>query len=623
MKSKLVKVTAAVAGVAVLGTLTASYGFADPSPFATIRNFLIAWQVENFKVAAESTTGTDKKIVAAELRGVRQQLGAASLKLSLDGSRIVKSGSGYDARFTIRIDLGENGDPWVYQSMMHLTRVDGTWRIAWDPSVIHPQLGKGERFAVVTTLPTRKPILDTHGKSLLGSVNTVQAGVYPGELAAQGMTDSTLRALAKVTFMDPDRLIEQVQSAPPNEFLPLVMLLASSPRTMSDQLHAIPGVRFRQQDQTVQPLMADQLIGSLGTATPDQLQKVGAPYRPGDTIGVSGLEQIFQRQLASAPTVQIVVQDPNGQSPPRPLATWVPKDTPQAVQTTLDPTFQKKAEAALKGLKAPASLVALQPLGDVLAVANHGTEHNLAMIGQYPPGMTFGIVSAEALLSHGVQPTDKIDCVTGAAGLGQQRGGSGTFQANFGKTCGAATLQSLASRVDGQSLAQQAALFGIGKDLGLAPVPAYSGQAPVPTTDADKAAMMSGEGRVLVSPLTMALVASAVSKGVWQPPSLLKPLADPGGLNPGPPPAQQAAQLQPLDRESTFAVQNMMLQSVQSGAAKSAKVNGKTVRGVVSQVDYGQGKTVSWFVGYTDVVAFAIAIEGKYDAAKVAAAFLK
>lgn len=628
MKPKFTRATAGVAGAAVFGALTVTYGFADPSPFNTIRNFLIAWQVENFTVAAKNTTGADQKTVAEDLRSVRRQLGAAAVKVSLDGSRIVKSDVGYDARFTVRIDLGENGDPWVYQSMLHLTRVSGTWRIVWDPSVIHPQLGKGERFAVVTTLPERQPILDTHGKSLLGSVTTTLAGVVPGDLEAQGMTESTLRALAKVTSLDPDRLIERVQSAPPSQFLPLVMLEPSSPKPLVDSLHAIQGLQFQQKDQPVDPLMADQLVGSLGTATSDRLQKVGAPYRPGDTIGVSGLEQIFQRQLASAPTVQIVVEDPSGQNPPRPLATWVPRDTPQPVRTTIDPAFQKKAEAALKGLKSPASLVAVQPIsGYVLAVANHNTGENLALTGQYPPGMTFGIVSAEALLSHGVQPSEAADCVGGTAsdsvGKGAPKSTAGSFGANFGKPCGPETLQALASRIDAATLAQQAAQFGIGKDLGLGPVPVFSGQAPLPANDQEKIAMMSGQGRVLVSPLNMALAAAAVSRAVWQPPILLEPLADSNGggaVQPRPP-----AQLQPLsaDGGSTVQLETMMLNAVRSGTAKNANVPGKTVRGVVSQLDYGQGKTISWFVGYTDGVAFSVAIEGKFDAAKVAAAFLK
>lgn len=626
MKPKFTKAAAGVAGAAVFGALTVTYGFADPSPFNTIRNFLIAWQVENFTVAAKNTTGADQKTVADSMRAVRSQLGAASVKVSLDGSRIVKSDVGYDARFTVRIDLGENGDPWIYQSMLHLKRVSGTWRIVWDPSVIHPQLGKGERFAVVTTLPDRQPILDTHGKPLLGSVNTTLAGVVPGELEAQGLTDSTLRALAKVTFLDPDRLIERVQSAPPSQFLPLVMLEPSAQRSLMDSLRGIPGVQFQQKEQAVHPLMANQLIGSLRTATSDQLQKIGAPYRPGDTIGVSGLEQIFQRQLASAPTVQIVVEDPSGQNPPRPLATWVPRDTPQPVQTTLDPAFQLKAEAALKALKTPASLVAVQPVTSyVLAVANHGTDEDLALTGQYPPGMTFGIISAEALLSHGVQPTEAVDCVAGASsdsvGKGAPKTAPGSFGGNFGKPCGAETMQALASRIDAASLAQQAAQFGIGKDLGLGQVPVFSGQAPAPATDQEKVAMMSGQGKVLVSPLNMALAAAAVSRAVWQPPILLEPLADPNGggnVQPGPP-----AQLQLLPGEATVQLQTMMMNAVRSGTAKNANVPGKTVRGVVSQVDYGQGKSVSWFVGYTDGVAFAIAVEGKTDAAKVAAAFLK
>jgi hypothetical protein len=44
---------------------------------------------------------------------------------------------------------------------------------------------------------------------------------------------------------------------------------------------------------------------------------------------------------------------------------------------------------------------------------------------------------------------------------------------------------------------------------------------------------------------------------------------------------------------------------------------------VVAEVPYGSGKTVSWFVGYRGNVAFALAVEGKVNAAALAAKFLK
>ena len=45
--------------------------------------------------------------------------------------------------------------------------------------------------------------------------------------------------------------------------------------------------------------------------------------------------------------------------------------------------------------------------------------------------------------------------------------------------------------------------------------------------------------------------------------------------------------------------------------------------GVTAVVPYGSGKTVSWFVGFRGNIAFALAVEGKVNAAKVAAKFLR
>ncbi len=125
---------------------------------------------------------------------------------------------------------------------------------------------------------------------------------------------------------------------------------------------------------------------------------------------------------------------------------------------------------------------------------------------------------------------------------------------------------------------------------------------------------MIGQGKVRMSPLSMALVAGAVDSGTWRPPQLLD----------SPEPTQQIAP-QPLDGRSVTALNNLMRQSVQYGAARSANLRGTPVRGVTSSIAYtadGHRKVVSWFVGSRGDVAFALAIEGKISASKVANLFM-
>jgi cell division protein FtsI/penicillin-binding protein 2 len=311
----------------------------------------------------------------------------------------------------------------------------------------------------------------------------------------------------------------------------------------------------------------------------------------------------------------VVAQDPNG-TVRQELRSW-PGQDPQPVRTTLDRKIQPRADLALRGLRVPASMVAVRPsTGEVLAVANHLTKgKNLAMEAQYQPGLAFGVISAAALLNGGMAQDAVTDCPPSAnvggrtfTNPGPARG-KGRLQMNFAYSC-ATTLAGLSSRLTPEALVTEAGRFGLGKDWGLS-VPAFSGSVPMPANDAEKAALMLGEGKVRVSPLAMALAAGSIGTGTWRPPYLLNEPRDP-----------QGAAAQPLNPISTSGMKLLMRRSVFQGTARDANVSrGGTVYGVAAYVDQG-GKPISWFVGYQGELAFAIAVEGKVNAAALGSVFL-
>lgn len=620
------RVISATASVGLVATLTTGC-WAEPSAMPAVRDFLIAWQVGNYEAAAGRTIGADREAVEQALGQVRAQLDAASLRLALgvpgqdtSTKAIDKNGNKADARFSVKVDLGENGQPWTYTGLMRLERVGGKWKVVWDPSIINPQLKPGQRLAVRTEVPRRALITDAQGGSLLRDVPAVNIGVFPGRLQDP---QRTLEQLAKVTKidggrrLDAERLLGRVKSAPPQQFLPLLTLQQPAHNALIHQLGRVAGLELQQVKAPIAPTIAPELIGTLGPATSDRLQQVGAPYQPGDTIGISGLQLLQQRRLAGTPTVRVVAQDPGGQNTEE-LRAWEGQQ-PQDVQTTLARNVQLNADGALAGLRYPASLVALRPsTGEVWAVANHGTGgRNLAFEGKYPPGMTFGIVSAEALLSHAGMDQDTKTTCPGKATVGDQTFTNrarpdAAFGAHFALAC-RTTLAQLSGRLDGKTLLGEAARLGIGKNWGLS-VPAFSGTVPVPTSDAQKAAIMVGQGGVQVSPLTMALVAAAAQNGTWKPPYVLQDLTNPAEQ----PPAQN---LQP---ESISNLKQMLRRTVTAGVA--GEVNGRgDIAGMTDQVTYqegGRSKTVSWFVGSRGDLAFAVAVEGPASAAQIAARFL-
>lgn len=619
-------VSLAVSGALVAGMTTGCW--AERSALPAVRDFLIAWQVGNYEAAAGKTVGVDRKQVEDALSRVRQQLDAASLRLSLgtgvsdtDVDQIIKKGDEADARFTVKIDLGENGQPWEYPGLMHLRRVGGKWKVVWSPSIIHTSLKPGQRLAVVTEEPERAPITDTHGDSMLRKVGAYDVGVFPGQLADPKKTLDQLAKQTKIDGgrrLDAERLLGRVRSAPPQEFLPLLTLQVRGNNALLQRLTHIPGLRFNGLKAPIAPAAAPELVGTLGPATADRLQQVGAPYQPGDTIGISGIQLLLQRRLAGTPTVRVVAQDESGKNT-KELRSWEGQQ-PQKVQTTLDPAFQKRADRALAGLGHPASMVVVRPsTGEVLAVSNHGTKgKNLAFEGEYAPGMTFGIVSAEALFSKaGMNQSTETTCpgtvsVGGRTFTNKARRDS-TFANHFAASC-KTTLAQLSSKLDAQTLAQEAAQLGLGKDWGLI-VPAFTGSVPTPADDGEKAATMIGEGNVRVSPLAMALVAAAAQNGTWKPPYVIKDIEK----------TVQAPPPQYLPPESVASLKQVLGRSASHGNARGARVS-RDVAGVAALTTYKDGdrtKTVSWFVGAAFDRAFAIAVEGRANTAAIAATFLR
>jgi cell division protein FtsI/penicillin-binding protein 2 len=599
----------------VLAAPLAGGCFAEASPQPLVTAFLLAWQSGNHRGAASLTTG-DPRAVETALRQVREQLDSAALSLELDG--VTKSGDQGAATFTVHVDLGENGAPWDYQSKLAVRRAGQGWKVVWSPSIIHPRLGPGQRLAVVTENSPREPIQDAAGRSLVRDTKVEIAGVYPGALKNAG---ATIGQLAKATGLDGERLLGRVRAARPHAFFPLLTLRLPDQAADVTRLRGIPGLSFRRDEIPVAAASAPELIGTLGAATAQRLQEVGAPYQPGDTIGTSGMQLLFQRRLAGTPGVKVVTEDPTGRQSAV-LQEW--RGLPSAaVTTTIDRRVQLAAQRSLMGHGGPAALVAVHaPTGRVMAVANHRTNgQNLALSGQLPPGMAFTIVTSEALLEAGQQlsgsaPCPKTQRVGGRMFRNPGPGPVGdepSFRAGFAASC-ATAFAGLASRLGTGELAASAGRFGIGADWGL-PVATFPGAVPQTSELAESAAMMVGEGQVRMSPLAMALVAGAVESGTWRPPRLITD-----------PPAPPKAAALPLDADRLEDLRKLMRSSVSAGTAQAANLRGSPVFGVVSTVEYapgGQKKTVSWFVGFRGDTAFAVAMEGKASVSKAAAKFLR
>ncbi|GAA3759665.1 cell division protein FtsI/penicillin-binding protein 2 [Spinactinospora alkalitolerans] len=596
---------AATVGLAAAAVVTGCA--AEPSPEIAVRTFLLDWQAGDYRAAARQTDG-DVEQVAAALEQAHDQLDLAALRLSL--GPITKDGETATAEFEAEADLGIGDPVWNYDGSMPLTRTGGGWTISWSPSVIHPELGEGERLAVTYDVPDRGQIYDREEEPLVGETEVVAFGVRPADMA--DMEDGVGR-LAELLDEDPAPLLNRVRSAPPEAFQPLVLMREKDVASaLLDDAEAVPGVEAEQIEMPLSPKSASAVIGEVaGTVEHKVSSRVSGPYQAGDTVGLGGLQSVYQQRLAGTATTEIVTLGEGGERTDI-LYQW-PGAESGSLTTTLDGTVQEAAEGALSLVPENAHLVALDARnGEILASASRpgSVDNDGAFTKEYLPGEAFTIVSTAALLESGAAGPDRsVPCEA------EQTVGDRTFTTingtglwgrpdlatDFAHTCTTA-FASLADSVDPDALAATAADFGIGSEWRL-PVPAYSGEFTVPGGTTETAAAMVGAGQVRVSPLTMALAAGAVADGSWHAPRLV---TDDGGGR------QEEQQERRLNPEAIEPLREMMRSTVVEGSASAANVGTVPVHGqtgVAEQRIDGEDTAVQWFVGYQGHIAFAVAVE--------------
>jgi cell division protein FtsI/penicillin-binding protein 2 len=355
------------------------------------------------------------------------------------------------------------------------------------------------------------------------------------------------------------------------------------------------------------------LVGTSGPATAAQAAKLGAPYAKGDPIGHGGIEEQFQQQLAGTPSTSILVVDAAGHATGTPVGKLGGKPGTE-VKTSLDLRIQAAAAKAITHQGKPAALVAIRPsTGEILAVANQPGGFSRAMLGQYPPGSTFKVVTAASLLSHGLTPASSVTCANTATIGGQkfhnfegEKFGPIDLRTAFAKSCNTAFATAATQKLTGSQLAATAQTFGF--DTPLNPgSPAARSKFPLPRDTAEFASQAFGQGRVTATPLAMAAVAAAVQNGTWRSPFLVT------GGKPG--------ATHPLASNVVSGLRDMMSAVVTSGTAMGAKLPAGTA-GKTGTAEYGSGAkppTHAWFIGYRGDLAFAIIVEGGGIGGSVAA----
>jgi cell division protein FtsI/penicillin-binding protein 2 len=611
----MIRMRSAVVAALCLTSLSACGGAGADG---AIKGYLAAWANGDFAAAGRLTDAPDQ--AARSLRDLRTALHVTRVQAHL--LRVSDRNGATSAAVTTTLTLQGAGD-WTYPNTIALRKISGRWRVHWSTTDINPRYAPGTRLAVQRNLPPRAALLAGDGQSLFTTQPVVNVGLEPQRMGGRAAT--TIATVARILKVDATALTAAVRSAKPDAFVPVITLRRAAYEAVKPRIYNLPGTVFHEDAESLPPTtgFARALLGSVGPATADVLKAAGGSYVAGDVLGLSGLQEVFQRRLAGTATTSVVVVDGTGTT----VATLkrFAGSAGQPVQTTLDIKVQKAAEAALAHELKPAALVAVRSAdGAILAAAStpDATSYDRALSGRYPPGSTFKVVTAYALLGAGVTPSTTVACPPSITVDGKtfhnfehESERAPSFATDFAMSCNTAFVGA-AGRLHRADLPAAANAFGVGAPWHL-PIDAFSGSVPPPADAVEQAASAIGQGRVLVSPLTMALIAAAVENGTPHAPTLVQRPAQAA------PPASAA-----LDPTRLSALRSMMRAVVTSGTAAGAHLPPGTF-GKTGTAEFGSDNppgTHAWFLGYRSGIAFAVLVEGGgvggQVAAPIAAAFL-
>ena len=254
-----------------------------------------------------------------------------------------------------------------------------------------------------------------------------------------------------------------------------------------------------------------------------------------------------------------------------------------------------------------------------LADESAGALVNRATQGLYPPGSTFKIVTMASALENLPDLDDfALDC-TGYYAVGnysvteKEAHGPQTLSQAFMNSCNT-TFAALSQDLGYEMLGDTAQRMGFNFNFLFDDLIVYNSSYPIDNLSADDLAWSSiGQGRVLATPMHMALIASAIANdGMMLEPRLLKEITTPQGTSRALPKADEPVRM--VSSAVAKRLETEMIRVVKSGTGTRAALgNGYVVAGKTGSAEASNDKNVeshAWFVGYitNDNAPYAISV---------------
>ncbi len=280
----------------------------------------------------------------------------------------------------------------------------------------------------VTQYPSRGIIYDRHGDILVQNQAAFDLMVVPRQLAGLDT-----QAFCQLMEMDRSEFNTRIDKAKSYSYYRASIfqkqLTADEYARIAENLYRFPGFYGQKRSLRIYPdSVAAHVLGYIGEVNSRDLEE-DSVYRPGDFIGIGGLERQYEKLLRGERGQEVLLVDVHNtvQGKYRNGSLDVPAKAGTNLITGLDLDLQKYGEGLMNNKKG--SIVAIEPsTGEVLCLISSPTYDpnllvgikraqnyqmlsqndsldplfNRALMAKYPPGSIFKLVQSLIALDEGV-----------------------------------------------------------------------------------------------------------------------------------------------------------------------------------------------------------------------------
>ena len=472
------------------------------------------------------------RVAQPDLERIVKGLGKATVKVTVsDVAEDEDDQNAATATLASRWTL--NGATWKYTTRAPLSYVEDAWQVRWSPRPVAPDLTADERLTLRTTPADRGDILGAQDEGLVVERSVKRIGIDKSRITPEQAAGSAA-ALAQRIGIDPAQYAQRVEAAGPQAFVVGLVVRDGSAEALSEaDLAAIPGAVQLAAEIPLAPTrtFGQPMLGVVGEATAEIVQKSKGAVRAGDMVGLSGLALRYDAQLRGTPGVVVEAVSSEAGAKPRELFRGEPKAGKQ-LRTTIDARLQGAADQILADVKPASAIVAIRPsTGEIVTLASGsgGGGADTAAAATTRPARRSSSSTSLALLRSGLTPSSRVPCTRTITVEGREFTNYSDYPASavgdiplrsaIANSCNTAMIAQR-DEAPQAKLADAAAALGLGPDVDLG-YPAFLGSVPDAAKGTEHAASMIGQGRIEASPLAMAVVAASIANGSRVTPTLL------------------------------------------------------------------------------------------------------